>query len=379
LANERNKQLVQRQIGTARYADSVRALFEREAVPLGGGKFYYRGREINQAEYDDMLRAAINNDSGVMLPQIPATAKPYAPPKAPEPAKPVEVTDEADMSSAAGIYSAAYKDPIVRDARGKQANLRQQIANFQALLSDPQMRTNPNSFAAINSQLAAASTALADATGTMTSRISEITGVPLSSLNEGQQTAFNQTMEKASKLEDQKKALRPTLQLFQALEKSGYAGGTGQDVWAKVADFVKNFGNLPDDQKKLISSTGDEVSRQKLMEVIGGPVFNPSNPGESLKFIKEKYFNPAYLDLDAQIKAIKPFTQPTGAPQSSVGVSPPIVSPPAERPPSAAAQQGADGVWRGRTLQDLMSNPAVPKGATIRYQDANGRIVQGKK
>jgi hypothetical protein len=379
LANERNKQLVQRQIGTARYADSVRALFEREAVPLGGGKFYYRGREINQAEYDQMLSDAINNKSGVMLPQIPKTAKPYAAPKAPEPEKPVEVGGQPDMSSVAGIYAAAYKDPVVQEARGRKANATKQVANLQALQSDPQMQTNPNSFAAINSRLAAANTTIADATGTMTSRISEITGVPLSSLNEGQQAAFNQTMEKASKLEDQKKALRPTLQLFQALEKSGYAGGTGQDVWAKVADFVKNFGNLPDDQKKLISSTGDEVSRQKLMEVIGGPVFNPSNPGESLKFIKEKYFNPAYLDLDAQIKAIKPFTQPTGAPQSSVGVSPPIVSPPAERPPSAAAQQGADGVWRGRTLQDLMSNPAVPKGATIRYQDANGRIVQGKK
>ena len=379
LANERNKQLVQRQIGTARYADSVRALFEREAIPLGGGKFYYRGREINQAEYDQMLSDAINNKSGVMLPQIPATATPYVAPNAPEPAKPVPVTDKPDMTTPAGVYAAAFKDPIVQDARGKQANARRLISKEQALQSDPQMQTNPNAFQAINSRLAAAQTVLTDSTSTLNDRLTQLTGVPLASLTQGQQTVFNQTMEKASALETKKEALRPTMQLFQALERSGYKGGTGQDVWAKVTDFVKNFGNLNDEEKKLIGNNGDEVSRQKLMEVIGGPMFNPSNPGESLKFIKDKYFNPAYLDLEAQIKAIKPFAQPTGAPQSSVGVSPPIVSPPAERPPSAAAQQGADGVWRGRTLQDLMSNPAVPKGATIRYQDANGRIVQGKK
>ena len=379
LANERNKQLVQRQIGTARYADSVRALFEREAVPLPNGNYFYRGKEINQSEYDQMLKAAINNDSGVMLPEIPATAKTYMPPTAPEPAKPVPVTDKPDMTTTQGIYAAAYNDSIVRDARDKQANARKQIADLQAFQSDPRMQTNPNSISVTNSRLATANTALADATATVNDRLSQLTGVPLASLGEGQRTVFDQTMEKASTLETKKEALRPTMLLFKALETSGYKGGTGQDVWAKVADFVKNFGNLTDDEKKLISSSGDEVSRQKLMEVIGGPVFDPKNPGKALIFIKEKYFNPAYLDLEAQIKAIKPFAQPTGAPQSSVGVSPPIVSPPAERPPSAAAQQGADGVWRGRTLQDLMSNPAVPKGATIRYQDANGRIVQGKK
>ena len=379
LANERNKQLVQRQIGTARYADSVRALFEREAVPLPNGNYFYRGKEINQAEYDQMLKGAFENNSGVLLPQIPATAKTYMPPPPPPPPKPVAVTDKPDMTTTQGIYAAAYNDSIVRDARDKQANARKQIADLQAFQSDPRMQTNPNSISVTNSRLATANTALADATATVNDRLSQLTGVPLASLGEGQRTVFDQTMEKASNLEAKKEALRPTMQLFKALETSGYKGGTGQDVWAKVADFVKNFGNLTDDQKKLISSSGDEVSRQKLMEVIGGPVFDPKNPGKALIFIKEKYFNPAYLDLEAQIKAIKPFAQPTGAPQSSVGVSPPIVSPPAERPPSAAAQQGADGVWRGRTLQDLMSNPAVPKGATIRYQDTNGRIVQGKK
>lgn len=383
LANERNKQLVQRQIGTARYADSVRALFEREAVPLGGGRYYYRGREINQADYDEMLDDAYNNNSGVMLPKIPKTAKLYAPPKAPEPAKPVPVTDKPDMTTTAGVYAAAFNDSIVRDARDKQAILRQQIANFQALLSDPQMRTNPNSFAAINTQLAAANTTLADATGTMNDRLSQLTGVPLLNLSEGQKTAFNQTMEKASKLQDQQRAMRPTLQLFQALEKSGYKGGTGQNVLAKVADFVKNFGNLTDDQKKLISSSGDEVSTQKLMEVIGGPVFDPANPGNALKFIKDNYFNPVYFDLEAQIKAIKPFTQPTGAPQSSVGVSPPIVSPPAERPAAPAGSRPAydkvDQVWRGRTLADLINDPAVPKGARIRYPDKNGQFIVGTK
>ena len=379
LANERNKQLVQRQIGTARYADSVRALFEREAVPLGGGRYYYRGREINQAEYDQMLSDAINNKSGVMLPQIPATATPYVAPEAPKRAKPVPVTDKPDMTTTQGIYAAAFKDPLVVDSRNKQANARAQIAKEQALQSDPQMQTNPNAFQAINNRLAAAQTVLTDSTSTLNDRLSQLTGVPLASLGEGQRTVFGQTMEKASKLEEQKRALRPTLTLFEDLEKSGYKGGTGQDVWAKVADFVKNFGNLPDDQKKLISSSGDEVSRQKLMEVIGGPLFSPTNPGESLKFIKDNYFIPVYKDLESQIKAIKPFAQPTGAPQSSVGVSPPIVSPPAERPPSAATQKGADGVWRGRTLADLMNDPAVPKGARIRYPDENGKFVVGVK
>ena len=383
LANERNKQLVQRQIGTARYADSVRALFEREAVPLGGGRYYYRGREINQAEYDQMLSDAINNKSGVMLPQIPATAKTYMPPNASEPAKPVPVTGKPDMTTTQGIYAAAYNDSIVRDSRNKQANARAQIAKEQALQSDPQMQTNPNAFQAINNRLAAAQTVLTDATATVNDRLSQLTGVPLASLSEGQRTVFGQTMEKASNLEAKKEALRPTMQLFQALETSGYAGGTAQDVWAKVADFVKNFGNLTDDQKKLISSSGDEVSRQKLMEVIGGPVFDPKNPGKALRFIKQNYYNPAYLDLEAQIKAIKPFAQPTGAPQSSVGVSPPIVSPPAERPVAPSGSRPAfdkvDNVWRGRTLQDLINDPAVPKGARIRYPDENGKFVVGVK
>jgi hypothetical protein len=378
LANERNKQLVQRQIGTARYADSVRALFEREAIPLGGGKFYYRNREINQAEYDQMLSDAINNKSGVMLPQIPATATPYVAPKAPEPAKPVPVTDKPDMTTPAGVYAAAFKDPIVQDARAKQANARRLIAKEQALQSDPQMQTNPNAFQAINSRLAAAQTVLTDSTSTLNDRLSQLTGVPLASLSEGQKTAFNETMERASNLEDQKSAMRPVLQQFAAL-KDDFQGGTAQGTWAKIADFVKGFGNLTDEQKNLISSGADANSRQQIMQVIGGPAFNPNNPGPALRWVRDNYIKPRYRDLEAQIKAIKPFTQPTGAPQSSVGVSPPIVSPPPERPPSAAAQQGADGVWRGRTLQDLMSNPAVPKGATIRYQDANGRIVQGKK
>lgn len=379
LANERNKQLVQRQIGTARYADSVRALFEKELVPLGGGRFYYRGRELNQAQVDEMFRGAFENNSGVLLPQIPATAKTYTPPKAPEPPKPVPVAGKPDMTTTQGIYATAMKDPLVVDSRNRQASVRQQIADLQALQGDPQIRANPNEFQATTNRLAALQTVLTDSTSTLNDRLTQLTGVPLASLSEGQRTVFGQTMEKASTLEAKKEALRPTMQLFKALETSGYKGGTGQDVWAKVADFVKNFGNLTDDQKKLISSSGDEVSRQKLMEVIGGPVFNPSNPGESLKFIKEKYFNPAYLDLEAQIKAIKPFAQPTGAPQSSVGVSPPIVSPPAERPPSAATQKGADGVWRGRTLQDLINDPAVPKGARIRYPDENGKFVVGVK
>ena len=383
LANERNKQLVQRQIGTARYADSVRALFEREAVPLPNGNYFYLGKEINQAEYNQMLSDAINNNSGVLLPQIPATAKTYMPPEAPKPAKPVPVTDKPDMTTTQGIYAAAFKDPLVVDARDKQANARKQIADLQAFQSDPRMQTNPNSISVTNSRLATANTALADATATVNDRLSQLTGVPLASLGEGQRTVFDQTMEKASKLEEQKRALRPTLTLFENLEKSGYEGGTGQDVWAKVTDFVKNFGNLTDAQKELIGSSGDEVSRQKLMEVIGGPVFSPTNPGESLRFIKKNYFNPVYKDLESQIKTIKPFTQPTGAPQSSVGVSPLIVSPPAERPVAPSGSRPAfdkvNNVWRGRTLADLINDPAVPKGARIRYPDANGQFIVGKK
>jgi hypothetical protein len=383
LANERNKQLVQRQIGTARYADSVRALFEKELIPLGGGRFYYRGRELNQDQVDEMLKGAFQNESGVGLPQIPANAMPYVASKAPEPAKPVEVGGQPDMSSVAGIYAAAYKDPVVQEARGRKANATKQVANLQALQSDPQMQTNPNSFAAISSRLAAANATIADATGTMTSRLSEITGVPLASLNASQQTVFNETMEKASNLQDQKTSMRPTLQLFQALEKSGYKGGAAQSSWATVTDFVKNFGGLTDAQKDIIGSGADEVSRQKIMEVIGGPVFDPTQPGEALRWIKENFFTPRYLDLEAQIKTIKPFTQPTGAPQSSIGTSPPIVSPPAERPVTPAGSRPTydkvDNVWRGRTLQDLMNDPAVPKGARIRYPDANGKLTVGMK
>jgi hypothetical protein len=385
LANERNKQLVQRQIGTARYADSVRALFEKEAVPLGGGRYYYRGREINQAEYDQMLSDAINNSgkSGAMLPEIPKTAKPYAAPKAPEPAKPVEFGGKPDMTTPAGILDAAFRNPLVRDYRQKAADAMKAIQNDRTLLTDAQMQTSTTALQTVNNRIAANQTLFADATAGLNKTIEGLTGVSMENLGATGRDTFMATMEKASKLQDQQRALRPTLTLFEDLEKSGYKGGTGQDVWAKVTDFVKNFGNLTDAQKEIIGSSGDEVSRQKLMEVIGGPLFSPTNPGESLKFIKDNYFIPVYKDLDAQIKAIKPFTQPTGAPQSSVGVSPPIVSPPAARPAappgSRPAYDKVDQVWRGRTLADLMNDPAVPKGARIRYPDKNGQFIVGTK
>jgi hypothetical protein len=381
LANERNKQLVQRQIGTARYADSVRAHFEKEAVPLGGGKYYYRGREINQAEYDQMLNDAITNKSGVLLPSIPETAKPYQAPKAPEPTKPVAITDKPDMSSPAGILANAYSNPVVADARSRMAEARGVISSEQVKLGDAQLQTNPAAVQAVRDRIQAANDRLTDATSAYNKQVELLTGTPLANLSETQRTAFSQTMEKAATLEAQLREMRPLMQQIRALGDE-FRGGTGQSAWAKVTDFVKQFGNLTEDQKNLIGSGADANSRQKLMETIGGPLFDPANPGPALRWIRDNYINPRYLDLQSQVKSIRPFAAPSGAPQSSVGVSTGVTPPPRTRPdsqPGGVTQKGADGIWRGQTLSDIQNDRRIPKGARVRYRDANGQIVDGVK
>jgi hypothetical protein len=377
MANERNKQLVQRQIGTARYADAVKAYFDREFRPLGNGKWYYRGKEISQDEYDQMYSDAINNKTGALIPSIPETAKPYQPPQAPEAPKPVAITDKPDMSTPQGIYAAAYTDPIVVDARNRQIAARDAISKDRALQGDPQIQGDPAAFSAANSRISASQTALTDATGAMTQRLEQLTGVPLSNLSEGQRAVFNQTMEKATALEEQKSAMRPVLQQFAAL-KDDFKGGTAQGAWARFTDFVKNFGNLTEEQKNLIGSGADANSRQQIMQVIGGPVFDPNNPGPALLWIRDNYIQPRYRDLQSQIQTIKPFTQPTGAPQSSVGVSPGIVSPPA-RQSGPRTQKGPNNTWIGKTLADIQNDSSIPKGATVFYKNASGQIVQGIK
>lgn len=378
LGNERNKQLVQRQIGAARYADSVRAYFDKEFMPIGNGKYFYRGREIGQDEYDKMYYDAMNNASGSLIPSLPETAKMYKAPAAPEAPKPVAITDKPDMNTVSGVYANAYNDPIVQDLRGRQAGARESITKDRLLQNDPQIQLNPNAFAATNSRIAAAQTALTDATAGITARLSELTNVSLANLSATQIASFEQTLQKASALEEQKSAFRPVMQQFNALGDN-LSGGTAQDAWAKIVDFLKSAGNLTEEQAGLLGSGADANSKQAIMQIIGGPVFDPNKPGAALRWARDNYFKPRYLDLETQIKSIQPFTQTTSAPQSSVGVSPPIVSPPAPTPNVRTQWDKDAGVWRGQSLSDIQNDPSVPKGAAIRYRDASGKIVQGVK
>lgn len=167
------------------------------------------------------------------------------------------------------------------------------------------------------------------------------------------------------------------MQQFNALGDN-LSGGTAQDAWAKIVDFLKSAGNLTEEQAGILGSGADANSKQAIMQIIGGPVFDPNKPGAALRWARDNYFKPRYLDLETQIKSIQPFTQTTSAPQSSVGVSPSIVSPPAPTP-NVRTQKGSDGVWRGQSLSDIQNDRNIPKGARVRYKDANGQIVEGVK
>jgi hypothetical protein len=381
LAIERNKQLPQRQVAESKWADSVRAYFEREFVPLGQGKWYYHGKVVDQSDRDQMYSDAIAGRGESFFPKTPETAKSYEYAKPPEPPKPVAIADRPDMTTPAGILAGAYNDPVVVDARNREAGLKADIARDRQLQGDPQMQSNPNALQTVGNRISTAETQLAEAIGAKNKRVEELTGVPLANLGETQRLAYEDTMAKASKLEGQLSEMRPIMQQIRALDNE-FRGGTGQSAWAKVTDFVRQFGNLTDEQKNLIGSGADANSRQKLMETIGGPLFDPSNPGPALRWVRDNYINPRYLDLKSQVKSIRPFATPTGAPQPSVGVSPGITTPPARRPdsqPGGATQKGPDGVWRGQTLQDIQNDKRIPKGAPIEYRGANGQIVEGVK
>ena len=313
LANERNKQLVQRQIGTARYADSVRALFEREAVPLGGGRYYYRNREINQAEYDQMLSDAINNKSGVMLPQIPATAKTYMPPKPPEPAKPVAVTGKPDTTTTSGILVAAFQDPVVVDARNKAAQGREDIAKLRALQSDPGIIASPNTLQATNSRLAAAETVVADATAVLSDRLSRLTGVPLSDLQASNAARIDVNVNEVERANiDGRKALEIKETIRQMLPniKDGsaltpFVAKIGQTFInsGMDKDFVKNFINAPDSTQtqaalaSQLKSYGDDPEAAAALKLYGSPQFSAAAVRALLRN--------AEIQADAKISAAK--------------------------------------------------------------------------
>ena len=290
LANERNKQLVQRQIGTARYADSVRALFEKELVPLGGGRFYYRGRELNQAQVDEMFKGAFENNSGVLLPQIPATSKTYMPSKAPEPAKPVAVTGKPDTTTTSGILAAAFQDPVVVDARNKAAQGREEIAKLRALQGDPGIMASPNTLQATNSRLAAAETVVADATAVLSDRLSRLTGVPLSDLQASNAAKIDVNVNEVERLNaDGRKALEIKQTIRQILPNIKDAS-TLTPLKTKIGqalidsgmnkDFVNNLVAAPDSTQtqaalaSQLKSYGDDPEAAAALKLYGSPQFS---------------------------------------------------------------------------------------------------------
>jgi len=384
LANERNKQLVQRQIGTARYADSVRAYFEKEAVPLGGGKYYYRGREINQAEYDQMLNDAITNKSGVLLPSIPETAKPYQAPKAPEPAKPVEITDKPDMSTTTGVFAAAFNDSIAQNARQRIADAREVSKEERLKLGDAQLLTSPTALQAVRDRITAAESAETSATAELNKRLGDLTGTQLATLGAAQQETFLRTVERAAKLQEEFSAMRPLLQQIDAMKKVGFKGGPGQGGWATIADFISRFGNLSEEQSKLLGSAADDVSRQKILaSTFGGAVFDPANPGKAAEWLVNNVILPRATDIRREMAEINKRATPTAMPTPTTGIATPVTRAPEPAPPQATgkpASLGRDNVWRAMRLEDIMNDSRIKKGAPYEILGPDGRVTgEGKK
>jgi hypothetical protein len=384
LANERNKQLVQRQIGTARYADSVQKLFEKEAVPLGGGKYYYRGREINQAEYDQMLNDAITNKSGVLLPSIPETAKPYQAPKAPEQAKPVEITDKPDMTSTVGIFANAYRDPVVVNARERVAAARQAVSSERLKLGDAQLLTNPAAVQAVRDRITTAENQENSATAEMNKRLGDLTGTQLATLGAGQQETFLNTVQKAAKLQEEFSAMRPLLQQVDAMRRIGFKGGPGQSGWATIANFISRFGNLSEEQSKLLGSAADDVSRQKILaSTFGGAVFDPANPGKAAEWLVNNVILPRAADIKREMAVINKRATPTAMPAPTTGIVTPVTRAPNPTPDQATGGRtikGADNIWRAGSLQDIMKDSRIKKGDTYQIVSPDGRVTgEGKK
>ena len=223
------------------------------------------------------------------------------------------------------------------------------------------------------------------ATNTRDTRLEELTGVSLASLTASQQTVFTQTMQRATELVEQQQAMRPVYQAFLAIEKNGWVGGTAQGGWAKAADFIKNFGGLTEPQKEAIGNGSTDVSVLAILNAAGiAPegVFDTNNPGPALQKFFNDYVKPRYADLDAQIRTIKPFTAPTGTPQSAIGSSPPIVPPKPDSPAreqGKQTQQGNDGIWRGSSERAIQNDRRIPEGTRYRIRDGQGGWREGVK
>lgn len=387
LANERNKQLPTRQAAMAQYSTAMRGFIDKDFQPLGGGRWYYvpTGEVLNQDQYFKM-RAKLQSPSEIgpmMVPQ--GTGERYDASadkrfRAPEVVR-VDPKARYDTSTAAGIFAAAYNDPTVVEARNRKVAANTLVEDYRRQLTDPQIMSSPTAVEAARSGITTANAQLTAANTDYQNVIEKLTGVPMQALSETQRAAVENTMEKASRLEAEKEGMRPIMQQFAAL-KGDFAGGTAQGAWARVADFLANFGNLTDEQKKLIAGGADANSRQAIMSLVGGPIFDPNMPGDALKWVYENYVTPRYQDLQAQIKSIQPFTAPTSAPQSSVGVTPAITPPPATPPArgqGARVQQGRDGIWRGMSEEAIQADNRIKPGERYRIPDGKGGMIEGVK
>ena len=386
LASERNKQLPTRQAAMAQYSTAMRGFIDKDFQPLGGGRWYYvpTGEVLNQDQYYKM-RARLQSPNQIgpmMVPQ--GTGQPFTAAGDTRFRTPtlVQVNPNAkyDTSTAAGIFASAYNDPTVVEARNRKIAANTAVEDYRRQLTDPQIISSPTAMEAARSGVTTASAQLSAANTDYQTALEKLTGVPMQTLSETQRAAVENTMEKASRLEAEKEGMRPVMQQFAAL-KGDFSGGTAQGAWARVADFVANFGNLTDEQKKLIAGGADANSRQALMAIIGGPAFDPNMPGDALKWVYENYIQPRYQDVQSQIKTIQPFTTPTSTPRSSVGVTPDITPPPATPPArqqGANTQQGRDGIWRGTSEEAIQSDNRIKPGDRYRIF-VNGKWVEGIK
>jgi hypothetical protein len=387
LANERNKQIPTRQAAEARYGEATQNIAGKIFVPLGGGRYYHvpTRKVLTQDQYQNMLRNMVGNNAPGFFPEAPENAPVYQPSDAiikPTSVKPVMPNIKPDTSTPAGIYASAYMDPIVTNAREKVATARSQIKDINSYLSDPSVMANPQAQQSIGGQMQVAQTQLADATSEYEKRLAQLTGVPLQTLSETQRSVFNNTIERAASLTAEQQSLRPVMLAFSSL-KGDFGGGTAQGAWARIADFAKGFMGLSDESAAALAQNADANARlQVLQQFFPGAagVFDPNNPGAALESIYKDYLQPRYQDLNNQIREIKPFTQPSGAPGTSVGVNPSIAPPPAPAPQSTPrAVRGRDNIWRAASEADINNDSSIEKGDRYRVPDGKGGWIEGAK
>lgn len=385
LANERNKQLPSRQAAEARYGEAVQGFVDKNFVPLGGGRYYYvpARRVLNQEEYAAMRRQMTTSLPG-FFPDVPETAKPYTAADAiikPPTAKPVPMNIQPDMSTPAGILANAYVNPVVSDLRQKITNYRSQINDLNVYGREPDVMANPQAREAINGQLQGLQTQLSDATQQYDKTIEKLTGTSLATLGETQRAAFMNSLERAAALTAEQQSLRPIMLAFQSL-RGDFKGGTAQSAWTKIADFAKNFLGLSEESASALAQNTDANARLQVIQQFfpnAAGVFDPNNPGPALQSIYNDYLQPRYQDLNNQLKEIKPFTQPTGAPAPSVGVNPPALQPTPTPTSSPRVVKGKDGIFRGASQADIDNDPNIKKGQRYRIPDGKGGWIEGVK